>query len=64
MRPIFAGILGMLGAVLVSKGYDYFFPSDKRPFNAAILVIPWFLATIVAVNLGYRAGVADQKSKK
>ncbi len=64
MRPIFAGILGMIAAAIASKAYDHFFPSDRRSFNCAILVIPWLIATISAVNIGYRAGLEDRNNEK
>jgi urea transporter len=64
MRPILVGILGMIAAVAVSKGYDYIFPADRGPFNIVILVIPWIIATVSAANLGCRTGIENQKNKK
>jgi H+/Cl- antiporter ClcA len=59
---IASGFIGMLALVLISKGFDWLFQSEKRPFNTAILWIPWLIATIGAVNFGYEEGRKAQES--
>ena len=63
-RPIAIGVIGMFAGILTTKMFDLVFGKSSHSTSYVAFWIPWFLATIYGVNIGFSEGLKTAKKNK